>query len=122
MQTPNKNKSRLVILSDSHLRGCTKRINNYLSDRFRTIGWIKPGVLAEEILGRLTVDLVNLKNHDVIVSSAGSHDVYTNNPNEALMKIITFIQNFGSTNIMILGIPHRHHLVEYSCVNREILS
>jgi hypothetical protein len=50
MQTPNKNKSRVVILSDSHLKGCTKRINNYLSDKFRTFGWIKPGALAEEIL------------------------------------------------------------------------
>jgi hypothetical protein len=27
MQTPNKNKSRVVILSDSHLKGCTKRIH-----------------------------------------------------------------------------------------------
>jgi hypothetical protein len=71
MQAPNKNKHRVVILSDSHLKGCTKRINNYLSDKFRTLGWIKPGVRAEEILDRLTVDLVNLKKHDVIVISAG---------------------------------------------------
>jgi hypothetical protein len=46
-----------------------------------------------------------------------TNDVYRNNPNEALMKIIEFIQN-GNINIMILGIPHNHDLVEYSCVNR----
>jgi hypothetical protein len=33
MQTSNKSKSRVVILSDSHLKGYTKRINNYLSDK-----------------------------------------------------------------------------------------
>jgi hypothetical protein len=49
LQTPNKSKSKVVILSDRQLKGCTKRINNCLSDKFRTIGWIKPGALAEEI-------------------------------------------------------------------------
>jgi hypothetical protein len=63
---------------------------------------------------------VNLKKRDVIVISAGANDVYRNNPNEALMNIIKFIQNNGNTNIMILGIPRRHNLVEYSCVNKAI--
>jgi hypothetical protein len=45
---------------------------------------------------------------------------FRNNPNEALLNIIKFIQNNGNTNIMIFGIPHRHDLVEYSCVNRAI--
>jgi hypothetical protein len=37
------------MLSDSRLRGCTKGINNYLSAKFRRIGWMKRGVLAEEV-------------------------------------------------------------------------
>jgi hypothetical protein len=45
--------------------------------------------------------------------------MYRNNRNEALMKIIKFIHNKGDTH-MILGIPHRLHLVEYSCVNGTI--
>jgi hypothetical protein len=36
------------------------------------------------------------------------------------MKIIKFTQNYGNTTVMILGIPHRHDLVEYSRVNRAI--
>jgi hypothetical protein len=119
MQTPNKNKSRVVILSVSHLKGCTMRINNCLSDKFRTFGWMKPGVLAKEILDRLTVDLVNLKKRDVIVISADDNNKYGNNPNKSLMNIIKFIQNNGNRN-MILGIPHRHDLVEYPSVNRAI--
>jgi hypothetical protein len=120
METPNKNKSRVVILSDSHFKECIKGINIYLSDKFRTFGWIKPGALVEEILDRLPVDLVHLKKRDVTVINAGANDVYRNNPNEALMKIIKFIQNYSNTNIMILGILHRHDLVEYSYVNRAI--
>jgi ribosomal silencing factor RsfS len=66
------------------------------------------------------VDLVNLNKRDVIVFSAGANDVCRNNANEALMMIIKFIQNNRNTNIMVLGISHRHHLVEYSCVNKAI--
>jgi hypothetical protein len=49
------------------------------------------------------VDLVNLKKRDVIVISTGANDVYRNNPNEALTKI-RFIQNYGNTNKMLVGI------------------
>jgi hypothetical protein len=71
--------------------------NKQLSERkVRTFGWIKPGELAEEILDRLTVDLMNLKKHYVILISAGANDVHRNNPNEALMNIIKFIQNYGN--------------------------
>jgi hypothetical protein len=63
---------------------------------------------------------VNLKKRDVTVISVGANDVYRNNPNEALMQIIKFIQNYGNTNIMILDNAHRHGLVEYSCVNRAM--
>jgi hypothetical protein len=49
MQASNKNESRVVILSGNHMRECTKRINNYMSAKFRTIGWIKPGVVAKEV-------------------------------------------------------------------------
>ena len=60
-EVSNRRRSKVVILSDSHLKGCTERIDNHLKDKFRTIGWIKPRALAEEILDKQTVDLVNLK-------------------------------------------------------------
>jgi hypothetical protein len=115
-----KSKSRVTVLNDSHSKGCTMKINTYLRDKFRTVGWIKPGALTKEILDRPTVDLVNLKKSDVIVLIAGANDVYKNNSNEALMKIIKFIQNNSNTNLVILGIPLRHNLVENSCVNKAI--
>jgi hypothetical protein len=40
----------------------------------------------------------------VIVFSAGANIVYRSNSNEALMKIIKFIQMNRNTNIMILDI------------------
>jgi hypothetical protein len=57
----------------------------------------EPRALADEILDRLTVDFVNSKKRDVIVISAGANNVYRNNPTEALMNIIKFVQNSGNT-------------------------
>jgi hypothetical protein len=60
---------------------------------------------------------VNLKKRDVSVISTGAIDVYRNNPNEALMKIIKFIQINSNTNIMILGIPHNHTSIIITSLN-----
>jgi hypothetical protein len=85
MQSSIKCSSKVIILGDSHLKGCTERINNHLGDTFRITGWIKPSALAEEILDKPTMDLVNLNKRDVIVISAGANDVYMNNSIVALL-------------------------------------
>jgi hypothetical protein len=98
------------------------RMNNYVGDKFRTVDWIKFRALAKEILDKPAVALMNLKKCDVIMLSVGAIYIYGNNLKEALIKIIMFIQNNGNTNIMMLGILHRHNMVEYLYVNKEIQS
>ena len=49
-QPVNSGTPKVLVLSDSHLRGCTTKINNGLGNSFRTNGWIKPGAPAEDIL------------------------------------------------------------------------
>jgi hypothetical protein len=65
-----KQSSKVVILSDSHLKGCTVMINNYLGDRFRVTGWTKSGSTADETVNKPLMDIVNLNKEDVIVISA----------------------------------------------------
>ena len=60
VQKSNKHSSKVVILGDSHLKECIEMINNHLGDTFRITGWFKPGTLAEEILDKPTMDLINL--------------------------------------------------------------
>jgi len=115
-----KHSSKVAILSDSHLKGCTIKINNHLVDTFRITGWTKPGALAEELLDKRIMDLVDLNKQDVVVISAGANDVYMNSCSVALLKITKFIQNNCNTNMKIYGVPHRYDLAEYSCVSRAI--
>jgi hypothetical protein len=51
-------------------------LKSYKLDKFRTIGWMRLGTLAEELLDKPTMDLMNLKKCDVIVLSVGANDVY----------------------------------------------
>jgi hypothetical protein len=119
-QTVVKQKSKVVILSDSHLKGCVKKINNLLGDSFLISGWTKPGALAEEILDGPNMDLMGLDKQDVIVISAGANDIYRNNSGVALRKTIQFIQNNYNTNIIVYGVPQRYDLLSSSCVNVAI--
>lgn len=40
----------------------------------------------------------------------------------ALKYITNFIEDNNHTNIILLSVPHRHSLMESSCVNKEIRS
>jgi hypothetical protein len=121
-QPLNSGTPSVLILSDSHLRGCTTMINNGLGNLFRTNGWIKSGAPAKDILNIPNSEVANMNLHDVIVLCAGANDVYRNNSSVAIRKITKFVMNNRGTNIIIIGVPHRYDLSEQSCVNNAIQS
>jgi hypothetical protein len=58
----------------------------------------------------------------VVVLCGGSNDVSMNKASVALKHISNFIRVNNDTNIISLGAPHRHDLINSSCVNNEIKS
>lgn len=56
----------------------------------------------------------------MIVFCGGANDVSKNNAKQALRNINDFLMNNNHINIILVSIPHRHDLVETSCVNNEI--
>jgi len=125
---PNRNNTQksevpsVLILSDSHLKGCIVKMNDHLATTFRTNGWVKPGAPADEILKAAKLEVVNMNKHDVIVLSVGANDVYRNNYIVAYRSIIKFVMRNSNSNIIIMEIPHRHDLSDCSCVNTAIQS
>jgi len=110
----------MVILSDSHLKGCLKMIKNLLGDSVSIPGWTKPGARAEDILVGSNTDLMDLDKKDVIVISAGANDIYKNKSSKALHKVIQFMQRNYNTNIIMYAVPQRYDLLSSSCVNVAI--
>jgi hypothetical protein len=110
-----------VLIGDSHSTGQAMEVKNHLNNNFEVIGLAKPGVGAEILVKSAMSDIGNLTESDIIVFCGGSNDVSNNNANRALKHILNFIKD-NNTNIILLSAPHRHELMESSCVNKEIES
>jgi hypothetical protein len=99
-------------------------VENHLSNNFEVTGLVKPGAGAEILVKCAMSDIVNLTKSDVIVFCGGSKDVSKNNASRALKCTLHCMKDKdnNNTNIILLSAPHRHDLMESSCVNKEIES
>jgi hypothetical protein len=113
---------KVVIIGDSHSRGLAKEVQYHLNENFEVTGFVKPGAGAEELVNSAMSDIVSLSKSDVVVLCGGSNDVSKNKASVALKHISNFIKANNNTNIILLSAPHRHDLINSSCVNSEIKS
>ena len=118
----NKRNHKVVIIGDSHSRGLAKEVQHHLDKNFEVIGFVKPGAGTEKIVKSGMSDIANLTKSDVVVFCGGSHEVNKNMAKIALNQILSFVEINSHTNFIILSAPHRHDLVDFSCVNNEIKS
>jgi hypothetical protein len=107
----------VIILGDSHLKGCAVKLRSELSAKFKVSGMIRPGAGSEKIVNS-SVEDSHLQ--DVIVLNTGANDVYKNATGLALSQITKFIQRNYGANIIIIDIPLRYDLSPSSCINLEI--
>ncbi|PNF30585.1 hypothetical protein B7P43_G09959 [Cryptotermes secundus] len=118
----NKRNHKIVIIGDSHSRGLAKEVKHQLDKNFEVIGFVKPGAGTEKIVKSGMSDIAKLTKSDVVVFCGGSYEVNKNMAKIALNQIISFVETNNHTNFIILSAPHRHDLVDFSCVNNEIKS
>ena len=111
---------KIIIISDSHARGASSNLQHNLDTTFGPSGFVSPGANMNSLISSVTSDIKHLRSKDVMVLSGGTNDVCRNNSQDALKHITTFVKANGRTNIIILCVPHRHNLPEWSCVNKEV--
>ncbi|XP_033609806.1 uncharacterized protein LOC111870598 isoform X3 [Cryptotermes secundus] len=63
-----------------------------------------------------------MSENDVIVVYTDSNDISKNSAKEGLSYIINFVRRNSHTNIMVMEVLHRHDLVDWSSVNKEVKS
>jgi hypothetical protein len=61
-----------------------------------------------------------MSKNDIVVVCAGTNDISKNDAKEGLKVIINFVKRTRHTNIIVMEALHRHDLVDWSCVNKEI--
>ena len=116
----NKVLNRIVILGDSHVRGCASEVQHNLDSSFVTQGMVKPGANIKEIITPPTSFTKKLSKKDVVVIWGGTHDISKNESKNAILQIESFVQNHNNTNIIVMGAPCRYDLDPSSCVNNEV--
>jgi hypothetical protein len=114
-----KSEHKIIILGDSHDHGLSGKLKDILNDKFEVIGYTEPNcnmTLTNSAKGSIST----LMKNDVLVIWGGANDVVKNNTKEGLRHVSNFVRTNYHTNIVLLCLPYRHDLLDWSCVNKEI--
>jgi hypothetical protein len=80
----HKNPKRIIILGDSHARGCAQEAQHNLEHNFEVQGIVKPGADLEIILNTSTKITEKLTKEDIVVVWGGTRDVGRNETKKGL--------------------------------------
>jgi hypothetical protein len=112
--------NRILIIGDSHVRGCSEKLTNSLGNTYRVTGITKPNANASAILNDMNLKDEDLLKRDVVIFCGGSRDIAKNESTQGLRSIVKFVRRLVNTNVIIMTAPHRHDLQASSCVNTEV--
>ena len=111
-------KHKILIIGDSHVRGLSDKVRNGLDDAVNVLGIVKPNAYIEV---SITIShLETLIKKDLIIFCGGTKDISKNKSKKCLLSLTDFARRSISTNVILLGVPHRYDLSYSSCVNSEI--
>jgi hypothetical protein len=110
----------VVIIGDSHARGCTTKVKGNLNDNFVVNGFVKPDACIDMVTSTINGNNEQLTKRDAVVFWGGTNDIGKDNSQNGLRHLVNFVKNNSHTNIIVINVPHRHDLVNWSCVNREV--
>lgn len=104
-----------ILLADSHGRGLAEILRFQHNASVTSV--VKPGACLQEVLKSHTN---NVSQNQCMILLGGSNDVYKNELKAANRVLRETLTRLSDKKAIVVGIPHRHDLIESSCVNREI--
>jgi hypothetical protein len=110
---------KLVLIGDSHLRGCAANMKNHLKHQFEVCGYVKPGASFKSVMKSAKSESLKLTMEDFLVVSSGANDASRNDLRNGFCEVISFVKSVDQTNVILVGIPHRYDLGS-SQINSEI--
>ncbi|KAG8248713.1 hypothetical protein J6590_035482 [Homalodisca vitripennis] len=115
----NKKKRKMFLCTDSHGRDLAWYINKKSSD-LESYSFIQPGGRAQQILNEINLNEGKLEENSTMVIACGSNDVSRNEANTAIDIITKTINSMSGKPIILVDLPLRYDLPDWSCVNLEI--
>jgi hypothetical protein len=113
-------KHKILVMGDSHLRECAAKIIASLDTRFNVCGIVKPGSNTESLIEMVKGEVGKLTMNDFLIICSGTNDTDTNPSRNAFKNITDFIKSVNHTNIILISVPYRNDIPDYSHVNNKI--
>jgi hypothetical protein len=110
---------KVLILRDSHARGCASEVKQQLNNEYEVFAFIKPGSRMKDIKGSAKMKVTLLTREYIVVLWGGVNDVARNNSMVGMKHILGLLINSPHTNVILLNIPHRHDLINDVCKQRS---
>ena len=115
-------KYKVLLMGDSHMRGSAARLNASLEARFEVCGVMKPGSNTASLIETAKGNVEKLTMNDFLIICSGTNDIDRNYPTKAFKNITNFIKNVNHTNIILVSVPYKYDVKEYTYVNSIIKS
>jgi hypothetical protein len=119
-KTSRRYGSRVQILGYSHTRGLASLVQHKLGKSFEVLGIVKPAASIEEIVNTVNLNARSYTKKDVCIVWGGTRDVAKNESENGLWQMESLVSRLKHTNFMLINVPHRHDLLEWSCVNTAV--
>ena len=111
---------KIIIIRDSHAKGCAAEIKQALGKTGKVVGYVKPGSNLKNIKNIANKEIQELTKKDVVVLWGGTNDIARNESNKGLTHLTNFVAQRKNTNIILVNAPKTHALADTSCVNDEV--
>ena len=113
-------KKQVIVIGDSHARGCAAELSASLGNSFEVMGTIMPGSGLRHITGLASRETSQLQRNEFVIICGGANDINKNESSIGLQHIRRFALQNKHTNVITISPPHRHDLQDTSCINDEI--
>lgn len=103
---------RVLLMGDSHMRGCAAKRIASLDARFNVCGVTKPGSVTKSLIETVKEEVESLTMNDFLIICSGANDINRNDSINTLKNIVKFIKNVNHTNIILMRIPYRYDIMD----------
>ena len=117
---PSSNKQRIVLLSDSHIRGQVSMLKPLLNNDFDLYGVVKPDSGTSELSESAKGVIEEISYNYLIIISSGTNDYELNRFSSTFQNIKNYLKNTTNTNIILMNVPYRYDLPNSTAVNKTI--
>ena len=120
ISSPIRRKKTILLIVDSHMRGCASELWKYLGPECEVTGTIITGSRLQNVTKLTGNEIARFSNRDAVIIWGGSNYVKRNEKMKGLKYLNEFVNQRNNTNVITVTVPHRHGLLITSCINTEV--